>query len=357
MDDGVYIVNRQYKIEYINPVIEKEFGRVDGRRCYKYLHDRNEPCPWCKNKRVFSGDIVQWEWYCSRNDKDYELFDTPIINCDGSISKLEIFHDVTKRKRLEEEIKTANVKLQKKVEEAIAENRARDQLMYEQSRHISMGELLINISHHWRQPLCSVGLLVQDIRDAWLHKELDETYLNNNIERAMSELKALSDTIDDFRNFYIHAKEQKEFNISDEINKADTLISGYVREKAIVIDKELDEGLTVQGYPNEFAEVILNILTNARDKFERMNVTGGIIKIRLYRDGATGRKIITITDNGGEIADDIINKVFDPYFTTKDKARGTGMGLYMAKVIIEKNMNGTLSIGNIGGWCELRIEL
>jgi Signal transduction histidine kinase len=94
-------------------------------------------------------------------------------------------------------------------------------------------------------------------------------------------------------------------------------------------------------------------MTNLRDG----NITGGIIRIKLHGDDAANRKIITITDNGGAIADDIINKVFDPYFTTKDKSRGTGMGLYMAKVIIEKNMNGTISIRNIDGWCELRIEL
>ncbi|MBF0488344.1 MAG: HAMP domain-containing histidine kinase [Nitrospirae bacterium] len=81
------------------------------------------------------------------------------------------------------------------------------------------------------------------------------------------------------------------------------------------------------------------------------------MKVRLYKDDTTGRKIITITDNGGGIPDDIIDKVFDPYFTTKDKSRGTGMGLYMAKVIIEKNMNGTISVRNIDGWCELRIEI
>jgi signal transduction histidine kinase len=300
--------------------------------------DRFETKHMCKNGRIIDVEIS--------------------VNLVKAENLMFVFiRDITERKQMEDEIKTMNLNLQKRVEDAIAKNRAKDQLMYEQSRHISMGELLINISHHWRQPLCSVGLSVQDIKDAWLHHELDETYLNKNIETAMSELKELSDTIDNFRNFYVHAKEQREFNIADEINKADTLISGYVREKAIVIDKELDEGLTVQGYPNEFAQVILNILTNAKDKFERMNVTGGIIKIKLYRDGATGRKIITITDNGGEIPDDIINKVFDPYFTTKDKTRGTGMGLYMAKVIIEKNMNGTLSIRNIDGWCELRIEL
>ncbi|MDM8558440.1 PAS domain S-box protein, partial [Candidatus Parabeggiatoa sp. HSG14] len=99
MTDGVYIVNQQYDIEYINPVIQKEFGHINGRKCYTYFHDRTEACTWCKNVDIFSGKSVSWEWYSFKNDKYYELFDTSIKNADGSISKLEVFHDITARKR------------------------------------------------------------------------------------------------------------------------------------------------------------------------------------------------------------------------------------------------------------------
>lgn len=264
--------------------------------------------------------------------------------------------DITESKRLQEEIRQQNLNLQRRVADEVAKNRAKDQLMYKQSRHISMGELLVNISHHWRQPLCGIAVSIQDIKDAFVHNELDAAYLNNNIEVAMSELRALSETIDNFKNFYIKTENQIEFNIAAEINKAESVISGYVKDNGIVIDKELDEGLTAYGFANEFAHVILNILTNAKDSFERIDPSGGIIRIRLYKDDS-GKKIITIANSGGKIPDDIIGRVFDPYFTTKEKTRGTGMGLYMAKVIIEKNMNGAISIRNVDGWCELRIEL
>lgn len=248
--------------------------------------------------------------------------------------------------------------LSEKVKEEVEKSRIKDQLMYEQSRHVSMGELLINIAHHWRQPLCAIAISIQDIKDAYRYNELDESYLNKNIELAMSELKTLSNTISNFSNFYIHDKEKKKFNISSEINRAAILISGYVNDTNIIIEKEMDDTLTAQGYPNEFAHVILNILTNAKDKFEQKDIMGGIVRIKLYKDDVTGRKIITVDDNGGAITDDIINQVFDPYFTTKDKSiRGTGMGLYMAKVMIENNMNGTISIKNIDAWCQVRIEL
>ncbi|KWT94485.1 PAS domain S-box protein [Candidatus Magnetominusculus xianensis] len=266
-----------------------------------------------------------------------------------------ISRDITQRIRLEEELRQITVNLEKRVAEEVEKNRAKDQIVYEQSRHLSMSELLVNISHHWRQPLCGVAVSVQDIRDAYLHNELDAAYLDKNIKDAMSELKVLSNTIDNFRNFYIRNEQQTQFNISSEINKAESLILGYAAD--MVIDKELDETLMTHGNPNDFAHVILNILTNARDTFQRMKLPRGIIRIKLYKDDAADRKIITIANNGGEIPDEIKSRVFDPYFTTKDKARGTGMGLYMAKVIIENNMNGTISLRNYDGWCELRIEL
>ncbi|MDP2683300.1 MAG: diguanylate cyclase [Deltaproteobacteria bacterium] len=101
MKDGVYIVNQSYDIEYVNPVIEKEFGSVNGRKCYKYFHDRDEVCPWCKNPEVFAGKTVQWEWHSEKNNKTYDLLDTPLRNPDGTISKLEIFRDITERKYAE----------------------------------------------------------------------------------------------------------------------------------------------------------------------------------------------------------------------------------------------------------------
>jgi len=107
---GVYIVDKQYNTEYINPVIEKEFGPVNGQKCYAYFHDRTEPCPWCKNDAVFAGKSVRWEWFSEKNNRCYDLFDTPIKNPDGSISKLEIFYDITDRKNAEDALRDAETK-------------------------------------------------------------------------------------------------------------------------------------------------------------------------------------------------------------------------------------------------------
>ncbi|MBI5746788.1 MAG: GAF domain-containing protein, partial [Nitrospirae bacterium] len=102
MGDGVYIGSQTYDIEYINPVIEREFGPINGRKCYEYFHDRDEVCPWCKGKEAFAGKTVRREWYSAKNNKTYDLLETPLQNRDGTISKLEIFHDITERKYAED---------------------------------------------------------------------------------------------------------------------------------------------------------------------------------------------------------------------------------------------------------------
>jgi PAS domain S-box-containing protein len=107
MPDGVYIVNSNHNIEYVNPVLLKEFGPVAGRKCFQYFHNRSEVCPWCKNSEVFVGKSVTWEWESTKTGRIYELFDTPLVNADGSISKFEIFYDITEHKRLEESLRRA----------------------------------------------------------------------------------------------------------------------------------------------------------------------------------------------------------------------------------------------------------
>jgi len=110
MEDGVYIVNQQYDIEYVNPILTEEFGLPESKKCYNYFHDREEVCPWCKNQEILAGNTVRWEWYSSKNQKTYDLIDTPLKNLDGSISKLEIFRDITERKKAELKLKESEEK-------------------------------------------------------------------------------------------------------------------------------------------------------------------------------------------------------------------------------------------------------
>lgn len=121
MEDGVYIVNKEFDIQYVNPVLQKEFGLFEDRKCYEYFHKRKEVCPWCKNNDVFAGKTVQWEWTSERNGKTYDLLDTPLKNSDASISKLEIFRDITDRKQAAKELAKHREHLEELVNERTAE--------------------------------------------------------------------------------------------------------------------------------------------------------------------------------------------------------------------------------------------
>jgi len=121
MEDGIYIVNQQYDIQYVNPVLVKDFGSYEDVKCYKYFHDRDEVCAWCKNKDVQAGKTIHWEWYSSRNGRTYDLLGTPMTLPDGSRGKLEIFRDITEREHAKDELEKHREHLEELVEKRTAE--------------------------------------------------------------------------------------------------------------------------------------------------------------------------------------------------------------------------------------------
>jgi PAS domain S-box-containing protein len=158
MPGGVYIINQDYDIEYINPYMEAEFGKIKGQKCYAYYHDRCEPCPWCVNERVFKGESLKWEWHFNKVDKTYELFDTPLQNADGTISKLEIFYDITARKAAENEINRRN-------RELAAINEIGRAITSTLDLHRVLAELLNHIKGVIGAQLCTVGLVDAETQD------------------------------------------------------------------------------------------------------------------------------------------------------------------------------------------------
>ncbi|GFO59988.1 hypothetical protein GMST_23130 [Geomonas silvestris] len=239
---------------------------------------------------------------------------------------------------------------------ALEELRDKERMLLQQGRLAALGEMLSNIAHQWRQPLNELGLIVQELPMMYDKGSFDADYLKGNVQKFMKVLAHLSKTIDDFRNFFRPDKEKTTFPVQQVLENTLGLIQESFRQLDIHIEVQASGQATVYGHPNEFSQVILNILFNARDAFLARRENGPReIAIRICEEA--GKAVLTIADNAGGISEEIIDKIFDPYFTTRGPEQGTGIGLYMSKIIIEKNIPGRLSVRNTGEGAEFRIEV
>ncbi|HBG07352.1 MAG: hypothetical protein A2075_15460 [Geobacteraceae bacterium GWC2_58_44] len=238
---------------------------------------------------------------------------------------------------------------------AVEELRNRERLLIQQSRLAAMGEMLVNISHQWRQPLNVLGLKIQELGLTYKHGRFSEELLNENVAKAMEIIQHMSQTISVFQDYLTPNKEKTEFSIDKVIGKTVSLIEESFKKQNIGINIVSTGEPQINGFPNEFSQVILNLLMNARDAFLERRVTDAEITVRCWAEH--GRAVVTITDNAGGIKEAIIDKIFDAYFTTKELGKGTGVGLFMSKNIIEQNMGGRLSVRNLNGGAEFRIEV
>jgi C4-dicarboxylate-specific signal transduction histidine kinase len=235
------------------------------------------------------------------------------------------------------------------------ELRHKDRIMMQQGRQAAMGEMIGNIAHQWRQPLNTLGLQIQKLELYYELGSFSKEFLADTVGESMLLINHMSQTIDDFRNFFKPEKEKTNFNVNEVITKTVSLVEDSLKAQMISVDIETEDDDQVDGYPNEYSQVIVNILMNARDAFYERKINGGRITIKSYDED--GKAVVIITDNAGGIAENIIEKIFDPYFSTKGPDKGTGIGLNMAKNIIETNMNGRLTVRNTGNGAEFRIEV
>lgn len=251
------------------------------------------------------------------------------------------------------ELEALNRSLQQRVEEAIAELRLKDQVLIIQGRQAAMGEMIGNIAHQWRQPLNALSMLLSNLQFAYEEKQLNADYLNESIATADRLIKKMSTTINDFRNFFNPDKTQAPFSAHQQIIQAVDLVGAAFKNNNITISVEVESDLLLFGYPNEYSQVLLNLLSNAKDAILDNRIPAGCIRIKLSEQD--GKGLVTISDNGGGIPEGVITKIFEPYFSTKKM--GTGIGLYMSKMIIERNMGGSLNARNIEGGCEFSVTV
>ena len=242
------------------------------------------------------------------------------------------------------ELEEHNKELEKKIKEEVTKNREKDKLLFQQAKMASLGEMLGHISHQWRQPLMELSSLFLPI-EAKLNMGLDleKEEILESITKLNDITKYMSTTIDDFRNFFAKDKEKIEFEILEQINSTINIISGSLKANNIHLDIIIKKNPKIWGYKNEYAQVLINIINNAKDVLVQRKTENPYIKITIFEENDS--LITAIEDNAGGIKILPLEKVFEPFFTY-EKVNGSGIGLFMSKLIIENNMNGELKVQN-----------
>jgi hypothetical protein len=280
---------------------------------------------------------------------------TPLRDNHGQLrGSVSAFVDITLRKQAEEKLQKSKHLLEQRVLKRTKELRKKDHLLIQQSHLAAMGEMINNIAHQWRQPLNTLGLNIQQLRLFYDMDKFSEELLYKSVEDAMTLVNHMSRTIDDFRQFFKPDKERVDFEVKQVVADTIKLVEASFKNSQISIDVNCTADPVILGYPNEYAQVILNLLTNAKDAFhERKNNNARVLVTLSEEDN---QSLLTVSDNAGGIPEKIIHKIFNPHFTTKGP-QGTGIGLFMAKSIIERNMHGKLTVINTNEGAEFRIEV
>lgn len=395
MGEGVLATDRQGRITLVNSSAENLIGQK-----YRFMMGRE------------IGDIIQMYDYSTGEDLSGQLsslentsrktfranivsshagiitvtiISSAMLNSKGDvIGFVYVFRDITERIRMEQELinrkqqlEEINRNLELRVEEEAEKRRRNEQLLFEQAKFAAMGQMISAIAHQWRQPLNALALYTQDIEDAYSAGEVDGEYLESYVQNSMSLINHMSYTIDDFRNFFHSSNVKEKVNLVDVVAQSLSLVSTQLRNQNVDFEISVRAGdksdvfvnnMPPAGYvygqdvdifPSELKQVVLNIIQNARDaiteKREKSTKTSGNIFISI--EYLNEKVILSISNNGGRIPEDSLVRIFDPYYTTKPEGEGTGIGLYMSKIMVEDHMGGFLIAENIDNGAKFTITL
>jgi PAS domain S-box-containing protein len=324
MEDGVYIADRKYNLEYVNPALKREFGSSTGRKCYEYLRDRGEVCPNCRNRDVFEGSTVRWERYSPKTRKTYDLIATPLRNPDGTLSKLEIVRDITAQKRAEEKRRELETRLQRgqKLE--------------------SLGVLAGGIAHEFNNLL--VGVLGNaSLALEGLSEDAPAARLIRRVEHAAQRAADLTRQMLAFSGkgrFVV-----RPVGLSRLVREMAELLEASVSKK-VTLAYDLREHLTpVEADPSQLRQVIVNLVTNATEAIGEQSGTITIRTGEMEADDAylaacylddqlpSGRYVfVEVIDTGAGMDEEVRAKIFDPFFSTKFTGRGMGLAAVLGIV-------------------------
>ena len=227
------------------------------------------------------------------------------------------------------------------------EKEEQKELLVHQSKLASMGEMIGNIAHQWRQPLTYLGYTFMNIKEAQKHEELTPEYLDTKINEANTQLAFMSETIDDFKDFYAPKKEKEDFSLAKASQETLEMMKNSFKSNGIEVKLHIKKSSTLHTYKNEYKQVLLNLLTNAKDALKRNATSHPNITLTIDANS------VTVEDNAGGIPDEVLPRIYEPYFSTKESS--SGIGLYMSRMIVEKNIGGKLTVENTRHGARFRI--
>jgi len=248
-------------------------------------------------------------------------------------------NDLTEIMQLREKTLQHEMQLQEMVTQQVQQIRKQESIIFSQSKLAAMGEMIGAIAHQWRQPLNELSIRIQKLKYSFAKGSVDADFIEDFIAKNKNTIDFMSKTIDDFRNFFRIEKTKTSFSLTKAVQEVLAIQSAQLKNHNITVSLQ-GEGCDIIGYKSEVQQVMINLISNAKDAFLENKIADPCLEITLQNNE------ILIQDNGGGIEQKIIEKVFEPYFTTKDEKSSTGMGLYLSKMIIEQNMHGTLTLHN-----------
>jgi signal transduction histidine kinase len=264
----------------------------------------------------------------------------------------EVMHKTIEKLKNKQELYEYRVNLEQKVQEQVAILREKDKVLAQQSKLAAMGEMMDAVAHQWKQPLNIINMKADMLRYDCADGYVDQEYCNNLYEKIISQTSHMTDTLDEFRGFLRPDKEQDIFSISSIIDNVVLLVNDELVKYQITIEKNIQYDVKIQGIKNEFKHLILNLISNSKDAFNENNIENRTIQFNIFKDD---KLILEVIDNAGGIPSKSIDKIFDANFTLKPKGKGTGIGLYMSKQIVNKH-HGEIFVENTHDGAKFTIE-
>ncbi len=340
------IKNRLKRLKYIGDTSIISNNSQDNMEIYlKVVHEIDEIAEQLndKNTVLLEKSLKEDKQFITQKIKFYQFLLIFLILL-VTVVIFYFFRIFTSNMKKDKELEMLNKSLQERVLEEVTKNRQKDQQLLQQSRFVQMGEMISMIAHQWRQPLAAISSTSASLELKASLNKLDNDIVRQKAQDISTFSQHLSKTIDDFRDFFKSNKKATEITYDTLVVSTLEIIGVSIKNKNIQLIQDLRCHVSFINYSNELKQVILNLIKNAEDILLEKEIEDPYIKIFTYTEG--NHLILEVSDNAGGVPEEIIKNVFDPYFSTKVKKNGTGLGLYMSKTIIEDHCGGKISVEN-----------